>query len=88
MNRLPPIAEIKELRAFANRSWSRTSQGRLICPDCGATGWTVGVISAGSAWIDKHLEHTKAPCGKVLADTRSGVAAHRRNCPSKKCGTP
>jgi len=55
-------------------SWERTPRGKLICPDCGQTGWT----AVGASWIDKHADHVDCPdCGKTV--TRKGLKAHMRH---------
>lgn len=55
--------------------WGRTPRGKLICPECGLTGWP------GGSWIDKHQNHSTAPCGRVVSDR--GLPNHTGRCP--KC---
>jgi hypothetical protein len=55
------------------KHWPRTSHGKLVCPDCGQTGWPV--FTAGS-WVHKHAEHVTCECGKVT--TSRTINNHRR----------
>jgi hypothetical protein len=55
------------------KHWPRTSRGKLICPDCGQTGWFA--LGKG-AWVNKHAEHVTCECGKVMP--RATINNHRR----------
>lgn len=57
--------------------WPRTARGKLICPECGQTGWPY--TGDAPSWLDKHSDHVDCDCGKRV--TRSGLAAHRRHHP-------
>jgi predicted RNA-binding Zn-ribbon protein involved in translation (DUF1610 family) len=57
------------------KSWKRTPRGKLICPECGQTGWPYAEGMPG--WLDKHGEHADcSDCGKTVAVR--GMSAHRR----------
>lgn len=68
MNR--PIVDIS--------NWKRTARGKLICPDCGATGWSV-VQTYSKSWITAHAEHVTCPCGRTT--TKRGAKRHQARCP-------
>jgi len=54
------------------KTWERTPHGRkVICPDCGATGYP------GGSWLNKHRRHTDCDvCGKTV--TARGLNNHKR----------
>lgn len=54
--------------------WKRTSRGKLICPECGQTGW---FAFGPHSWINKHAEHVTCECGKVV--TARSINNHRRH---------
>ena len=52
----------------AQRSWPRTTHGKVCCPECGATGYI------GGGWVDKHAEHVTCVCGQVVS--KRGLNSH------------
>ena len=62
-------------------TWERTPRGKLICPDCGATGWNV---QPGSGWLRKHESHTDCEdCGRTVPTATMNF--HKgRHCPARE----
>lgn len=53
----------------AQRQWAHTPRGKVICPECGLSGYY------GGKWANRHAAHVTCSCGKQV--TASGLGAHR-----------
>jgi hypothetical protein len=58
------------------RHWQRTPRGKIICPDCGESGYP---YFGERSWINKHAEHMTCECGKVKPV--STIKRHRAHHP-------
>jgi hypothetical protein len=64
-------------------NWKRTSRGKLICPSCGATGWSYQTRYV-KGWLDAHAEHVTHPCGRTT--TARGAKRHVAHCSTCPAG--
>lgn len=62
----------KTERAALVKDWPHTPRGKLMCPDCGQTGYSDG------PWIDKHVDHVAALCGAAVSSR--GRPHHEAKC--------
>jgi len=63
-----------------DRDWAHTPRGKVICPECGLSGYR------GGKWVRKHVEHVQCSCGRTvttvgLQQHRGSMARHGKPCP-------
>jgi hypothetical protein len=69
-----------DVTAEAQRRWERTPRGKVICPECGLTGYP------GGKWAVKHALHVTCTCGRRVSSQglpahRGSMARHGNPCP-------
>lgn len=62
----------------AQRTWPTTPTGKLVCPECGKSGYY------GGKWVLKHEDHVTCTCGQRV--TRRGLGPHQASM--KRHGRP
>lgn len=63
------MAEAMDVSTAAQRQWETTGRGKVICPDCGRSGYY------GGKWANKHVAHLTCSCGRRV--TVAGLGSHR-----------